>query len=313
MFAMTTTTSVVHGKPDAGKLARPVWGEERENLPPEGGVASRSYSTRLSRSLLDFAKMMETFDKHHVTFVSVTQQFHSATSMGRLILNVLLSFAQFERDLISERTRDKIAATKRKGKWCGGVPILGYDIDPQTSKLIVNDQEASQVRAIFELYLQLQNRRAVIDELSQRGWRNKRCRTRKGQERGGRPFTNTTVQLLLTNVLYVGNIKHKGLVHPGEHPGIVAKDIWQQVQDLLSAQAQSKASLIRNNSGSLLKGLLHCLGGHRMTPTYALTNGGKRYRYYVCTASLRIGRHCCPAPSLAAPLVEQVVLGRSKY
>jgi site-specific DNA recombinase len=266
---------------------------------------------RLSRSLLDFAKMMETFDKYQVTFVSVTQLFHSATSMGRLILNVLLSFAQFERELISERTRDKIAATKRKGKWCGGMPILGYDVDPHTSKLVVNDQEASQVRAIFELYLRLQPLRAVVQELNHRGWRNKRCRTRKGRERGGKPFTNTSLQLLLTNVLYVGNITHKGQVHPGEHTGIVADGLWQQVQDRLSARSQS--SWMRNRSASLLKGLLHCLAcACRMTPTHALTNSGKRYRYYVCTASLRAGRHCCPAPSLAAPLVEQVVLEQVK-
>jgi site-specific DNA recombinase len=266
---------------------------------------------RLSRSLLDFAKMMETFDNYHVAFVSVTQHFNSATSMGRLILNVLLSFAQFERDLISERTRDKIAATKRKGKWCGGVPILGYDVDSPTSKLVVNDQEAIHVRAIFDLYLRLQCPRAVVQELNQRGWRNKRWRTRKGHERGGKPFTNTSLLLLLTNVLYVGNIKHKGHVHPGEHPGIVMDSLWQQVQDLLSAR--SKSSLIRNRSGSLLKGLLHCLAcACRMTPTHAITNGGKRYRYYVCTASLRVGRHCCPAPSLAAPLVEQVVLEQVK-
>jgi site-specific DNA recombinase len=147
--------------------------------------------------------------------------------------------------------------------------------------------------------------------LNQRGWRNKRCRTRKGHERGGKAFTNTSLQLLLTHVLYVGNIKHKGHVHPGEHQGIVAKDIWQQVQDRLAARSQS--SLMRNRSGSLLKGILHCLAcACRMTPTHAITNGGKRYRYYVCSASLRVGHHCCPAPSLAAPLVEQVVLEQVK-
>jgi site-specific DNA recombinase len=268
---------------------------------------------RLSRSLLDFAKMMETFDKCHVTFVSITQQFHSATSMGRLILNVLLSFAQFERDLISERTRDKIAATKRKGKWCGGVPILGYDVDSRTSKLVVNDQEAVQVRAIFELYLELQSVGASVQALTQRGWRNKSFCTRKGHERGGKPFTNTSLQLLLTNVLYVGDIKHKGQVHPGEHPGIVTDGIWQQVQDLLAAQAQSKSHLVRNRSGSLLKGLLHCQAcGCRMTPTHAITNGGKRYHYYVCSASLKLGRQQCLAPSIGAVPIEQAVLEQLK-
>jgi site-specific DNA recombinase len=204
MFAMTTTTSVAHGKPDAGKLARPVWGEERENLLPEGGVASRSYSTRLSRSLLDFAKMMEVFEKHNVSFVSVTQQINTGTSMGRLMMNVLLSFAQFEREIIGERTRDKIAATRRKGKWSGGQPILGYDV--REMKLVVNHEEAERVRAIFELYLQKRTLRPVVEELQRRGWRNKCWRTRQRQERGGYPFSKTSVHLLLTNVLYAGNI-----------------------------------------------------------------------------------------------------------
>ncbi len=124
---------------------------------------------RLSRSLLDFARMMEIFDKHRVGFVSVTQQFNTATSMGRLVLNVLLSFAQFEREIISERTRDKIAAARRKGKWSGGVPVLGYDVNPQTTKLVVNETEAERVRAIFDLYTRFQTLRQVVDELQRRG------------------------------------------------------------------------------------------------------------------------------------------------
>ena len=144
---------------------------------------------RFSRSLLDFAKMMELFERHQVAFVSVTQQFNTATSMGRLILNVLLSFAQFEREIISERTRDKIAAARRKGKWSGGMPRLGYDVDPRLKKLIVNEEEAARVRAIFQLYLEHQALRPVVQELERRGWVNKRWVSRKGGPRGGRPFT----------------------------------------------------------------------------------------------------------------------------
>ena len=129
---------------------------------------------RLSRSLLDFARLIESFDKHHISFASVTQAFNTATSMGRLILNVLLSFAQFEREIISERTRDKIAATRRKGKWSGGHPILGYDVDPERFKLVVNEDEAARVRAIFELYLQHEGLIPVVQELARRGWCNKR-------------------------------------------------------------------------------------------------------------------------------------------
>jgi site-specific DNA recombinase len=139
---------------------------------------------RLSRSLLDFAGMMQMFDKHSVSFVSVTQQFNTATSMGRLILNVLLSFAQFEREIISERTRDKIAATRRKGKWAGGHPVLGYDVEPNGFKLIVNPAEAEKVREIFKLYLKHESLLPVVQELERRKWSSKRWKTRKGPERG---------------------------------------------------------------------------------------------------------------------------------
>src|SRR5258708_36342981 len=145
---------------------------------------------RLSRSLLDFARIIGILEKHHVAFVSITQQFNSATSMGRLVLNVLLSFAQFEREIISERTRDKIAATRRKGKWSGGLPILGYDVDPTVPRLGVNSKEGARVRAIFDLYLEHQGLLPVVRELARQGCGTKRWQTRKGHLRGGLPCTN---------------------------------------------------------------------------------------------------------------------------
>ncbi len=172
---------------------------------------------RLSQSLLDFARMMEAFEKHHVSFVSVTQQFNTATSMGRLVLNVLLSFAQFEREIISERTRDKIAAARRRGKWAGGHPLLGYDIDPRGFKLIVNEDEAVRVRAIFALYLKERSLLPVVQVLNRRGWNNKRWTTRKGRERGGKAFDRTTLYRLLTNITYIGKIRYKNEIHDGEH------------------------------------------------------------------------------------------------
>src|SRR6516225_6951320 len=168
---------------------------------------------RLSRSLLDFARMMETFERHRVSFVSITQQFNSATSMGRLVLNVLLSFAQFEREIISERTRDKIAATRRKGKWAGGRPVLGYDLDPRGQRLSVNAGEAEQVRAIFALFLEYGALRPLVRELARRGWANKRWRTRSGRDRGGEPWTKVGLRRLLTNVLYLGKVRYKDEVH----------------------------------------------------------------------------------------------------
>lgn len=195
MFAMITATSVAHGKPDAGKPARPVWREERRNRPPEGGAALGSYSTRLSRSLLDFARMMEVFDRAQVSFVSVTQQFNTASSMGRLILNVLLSFAQFEREMISERTREKMAATRRKGRWVGGRPVLGYDLS--NSQLVVNEQEAEQVSAIFQCYLERRGLLPVVRWLEERGGTQKRWMTRAGEARAAgcstrAPFTRSS-------------------------------------------------------------------------------------------------------------------------
>jgi site-specific DNA recombinase len=266
---------------------------------------------RLSRSLLDFAKIIETFEKHQVTFVSVTQQFNTATSMGRLVLNVLLSFAQFEREIISERTRDKIAATRRKGKWCGGHPILGYEVDPHGPRLVVNEQEARRVREIFVLYLKLQGLTPVVRELEVRGWRNKRWQTRKGQERGGKPFSKTSLHHLLSNVIYAGKIRYKKEVHTGEHAAIVDPETWQQVQDLLRRHDPAKGSTARQPSLALLKGLLYCRScGCAMTPTQSCKNGSKRYRYYVCLNALRHGPEACPARSVPAAAIEQLVVER---
>jgi site-specific DNA recombinase len=262
---------------------------------------------RLSRSLLDFARIMERFDEHQVAFVSVTQQFCTATSVGRLILNVLLSFAQFERELIAERTRDKIAATRRQGKWVGGLPLLGYDLDPRTAKLRLNEAETARVRAIFALYLERQALGPVVRELERRGWRTKRWRTRQGRERGGKRFTRNHLRQLLSNVLYTGQIRYRHEVRPGEHPAIVDATTWQQAQTLLRhhrpAQGQRPA-----RSGAWLQGLLRCAAcGTGMTPSQS-TRGTRQYRYYVCLGAQKRGWHTCPAPSVPAEQVEHLVI-----
>ena len=261
---------------------------------------------RLSRSLLDFARLMEIFEKYHVAFVSITQQFNSATSMGRLVLNMLLSFAQFEREIIAERTRDKIAAARRKGKWVGGMPLLGYDIDPQGSKLRVNDAEAARVRAIFALYLEYQALGPVLRELDRRGWRTKRWRTRKGRFRGGRAFTRNTLRQLLRNVTYLGHLRYRQEVHPGEHAAIVDPSTWQQVQTLLQAKRPDRAA--RLPGGALLQRLLHCGAcGCPMTSSQTC-KGTRRYRYYVCRQAQQRGWQTCPEPSLAAGPIEDLVV-----
>jgi site-specific DNA recombinase len=179
---------------------------------------------RLSRSLMDFARMLEVFERNQVAFVSVTQQFNTTNSMGRLMLNVLLSFAQFEREIISERTRDKIAATRRKGKWCGGLPPLGYDVID--TKLVLNQTEAEQVRAIFDLYVQHEGLVAVVQELDARGWRTKQWTTKKGTTKGGRAYDKNMLYGMLRNVTYLGKLKYKSEVHEGEHEPIIIGATW---------------------------------------------------------------------------------------
>jgi site-specific DNA recombinase len=264
---------------------------------------------RLSRSLLDFAKILEVFDRNKVAFVSVTQQINSATSMGRLMLNVLLSFAQFEREIIAERTRDKMAATRRKGKWIGGTPLLGYDLDPRGGRIIVNEAEAAQVRAIFALYLEHEGLVAVIAELDRRGWVNKRWVSRKGSVRGGKRFTKTSLHKLLTNVTYIGKVRYKNELHDGEQPALIAAEVWQRVQVLLRRNGRTGGAPVRNQFGALLKGLLRCVPCDcAMTPAHTTRNGTKRYRYYVCTAAQKRGWHTCPSKSIPAGEIEQFVV-----
>ena len=264
---------------------------------------------RFSRSLLDFARLMEVFEKHQVAFVSVTQQFNTATSMGRLILNVLLSFAQFERELIAERTRDKVAATRRKGKWSGGRPLLGYDVDPCNRKLVVNKAEALRVRAIFELFLKYEALAPVVRELTRRRWVHKRWTSRAGHCRGGQPFTKVSLDRLLRNVVYVGQVRYQDEVHPGEHPALVTAEVFQRVQALLQRNGRKGEAQVSSRSGALLRGLVRCAScGCAMVPAHTARNGGKRYGYYVCCAAQKRGWDTCPTKSVSAAVLEAVVV-----
>jgi site-specific DNA recombinase len=261
---------------------------------------------RLSRSLLDFARLMELFEQHQVAFVSVTQMFSTATSVGRLILNVLLSFAQFERELIAERTRDKIAAARRNGKWIGGLPLLGYDVDAKGSKLRVNEAEAARVRAIFALFLEQRTLRSVLRELDRRGWRTKRWRTRKGHERGGRRFTRNHLRQLLSNVTYTGQIRYRNEVHPGEHPALIDATAFAQVQALLRHN-RHEASLGLGQA-PLLQGILYCRQCGTAMIAHAAKEGDPQARCYVCAGNRRPGQPRCPAPPLPARPIERLVL-----
>jgi site-specific DNA recombinase len=265
---------------------------------------------RLSRSLLDFARLLELFEQHHVAFVSVTQQFNSATSMGRLVLHVLLSFAQFEREIIAERTRDKIAATKRKGKWAGGRPLLGFDVDPRGGRLLVNAAEAQRVRDIFALYLEPGALLPVVQELERRGWANKRWQMRRGQQRGGRPFTKTSLHRLLTNVAYLGRVRYRDEVHPGEHPPLIDAVTFQRVQQRLAENGPALGPPAHGRPSALLQGLLRCGPcGCAMTPARSL-KGARRYRYYTCVAAQKRGWHTCPSKSIPAAEIEALVVAQ---
>jgi site-specific DNA recombinase len=214
---------------------------------------------RISRCLLDFTRMMETFDAHKVAFVSITQKFDTSTSMGRLMLHILLSFAQFEREMIAERTRDKMSAARRKGKWVGGTPVLGYDVHPDGGRILVNEGEATRVREVFDLYLREQSLVATAVELNRRGWTTKAWTTKEGRAHAGHPLDRINLFRMLSNVIYTGQVNHKGTVYPGEHPAIVAPDVWRKTQTLLRFNGRTGGKGVRNKHGALLKELLRCL------------------------------------------------------
>jgi len=233
---------------------------------------------RLTRSLADFAKLVELFDEYGVSFVSVTQQFNTTTSMGRLTLNVLLSFAQFEREVTGERIRDKIAASKRKGMWMGGMPPVGYT--PHERTLQVESEQAEQVRTIFQLYLELKFVSALKDMLDAMGWVTPVRFTRKEREVGGKPFSRGHLYRILRNPIYIGKIVHKGKIFDGNHSAIIDGDVWVAVQKLLDENHTSHKSRKIAAHPSLLMGLLFDEHGNKLTPSHT-TKGKRRYRYYI--------------------------------
>jgi DNA invertase Pin-like site-specific DNA recombinase len=237
---------------------------------------------RLTRSLADFAKLVELFDAHGVSFVSVTQQFNTTTSMGRLTLNVLLSFAQFEREVTSERIRDKIAASKRKGLWVGGNLPLGYKM--KDGKIAIVEEEAELVRSIFRRYLELGGVNELLRDLGERDIRTKSRVLSTGATRGGIPFGRGALYYLLSNRFYIGEVKYKDEILPGEQPPILDRTLFEAVRQKSLAQ-WSHRTVARNKSDQLLTGLLFDDAGHRMIPTHA-TKAGIRYRYYASTPVL---------------------------
>lgn len=250
---------------------------------------------RLSRSLMDFAKLVEVFDRKNVTFVSVTQSFNTTTSMGRLTLNVLLSFAQFEREVIGERIRDKFAASRKKGMWMGGWPPLGYDVKDR--KLVLNEPEAKTVRNIFERFATLGSATKLALELQHQDVRNKR----------GKLIDKGILYRILTNRIYLGEAVHKGTSYPGEHQAIVSQHLWDRVHAILRDSPRTRRNMNRAQTPALLKGLIFGPDGHAMTPSHTRKRG-KLYRYYVSTSVLKNAASDCPLSRVPAGEVERAVV-----
>jgi len=257
---------------------------------------------RLTRSLADFARLVEIFDRQGVSFVSVTQQFNTTSSMGRLTLNVLLSFAQFEREVTGERIRDKIAASRKKGMWMGGNVPLGYDASERT--LVINPAEAETVCHIFALYREFGCVRRVKEEVDRLGLGTKRSATANGTERGGRPFSRGHLYRLLSNPIYIGEIAHKGQLYPGQHPALIDTETWTAVQDRLATNARDHRRKAHATEPSLLAGVLVDARGERLNASHAVKKG-RRYRYYVSTEA---GTDRPQGWRLAAQQIEDAVI-----
>jgi site-specific DNA recombinase len=249
---------------------------------------------RLSRSLMDFSRLVEVFDRHNVTFVSVTQSFNTTTSMGRLTLNVLLSFAQFEREVIGERIRDKFAASRRKGMWMGGWAPLGYEV--RNRKLVVNDEDANLVRSIFQRFLKTGSATILARQLIQEGVRNKY----------GKLIDKGILYKLLNNPVYIGEAVHKGVSYPGEHVAIIDRKVWGKVLAQFQTNPRKRAGTARAQTPSLLKGLIFGPGGVAMSPSHTRKKG-RLYRYYVSQTILKQGAVDCPIGRVPAAEIEKIV------
>ena len=265
---------------------------------------------RLSRSLTDFARIVEIFDKHHASFVSITQAFNTTTSMGRLTLNILLSFAQFEREVIGERIRDKFAASRARGMWMGGIPPLGYDVVDR--KLVVNSAEAELVRLVFDRFLRIGSATKLAQELCRAGHTTKSWTTQDGKHRPGKPIDKGALYKILGNPVYLGEAVHKGIPHPGEHQAIIDRATWDKVHAILAENRVARANGTRAQTPALLCGLIFTPGGHAMTPSHT-RKAGKLYRYYVATDAIRQGYADCPVRSVPAAEVEEAVVAQVRH
>lgn len=265
---------------------------------------------RLSRSLLDFARLMELFEQHNVSFVSVTQSFDSSTPMGRLTVNVLMSFSQYEREIIGERIRDKVAAAKRRGKFTGGTPPLGYDVDSDKRRLVVNLQEAETVRFIFRRFAELGSPLQLADELNKKGITTKAWMTKHGVFREGKPWHKMHIYRTLYNRTYLGEVIHKDNTYPGEHERIVSQRIWDSAHAVIDDNTRTWAKHSRAKAPALLRGIIRCGSCDRAMSPVSARSKGKLYRYYTCGKASKEGHSNCPVKSVSANEIEGAVMAQ---
>jgi DNA invertase Pin-like site-specific DNA recombinase len=264
---------------------------------------------RLSRSLLDFAELLSVFEEHNVTFVSVTQHFNTQNSMGRLTLNILLSFAQFERELISERTKDKMSAARKKGKWVGGRPGLGYNIDKEKHRLVINPKEAEIVRKIFDTYIEKRSLLSVTMIMNNLGCTTKLHTSEKGRKFGGIQFTGNGIQLILRNPLYIGKVLYQDEQYPGEHEAIISEETFQKAQNILVENRPDWKMTKKAKNIGLLTGLLRCKACNcAMYFSYNIKAKKYRYHYYLCMSASKRGYKTCPTRLLSAQKIEQKIV-----
>ncbi len=260
---------------------------------------------RLSRSLLDFMTLAEMLEQYNVSFVSVTQDINTSTSAGRMMLNILMTFAQFEREILAERILNSVAGAKKRGKYCGGVPPLGYYVSGKSKKLVIKKEEAEAVRLIFELYLKYGSPKKIAAELNQKGYRTKSWTSQKGNFRAGTEFNTSHIYRILANPVYTGKVHHKGNVYQGEHQAIVPADLWEKVQALVKSNNCGERKSPSINS---LKGLVRCgYCGGIMTTTYTILRN-RRYSYLLCSKDYKRGKSICPLKRVPVGDVEKAVL-----
>ena len=263
---------------------------------------------RISRSLSQFLELTEFFEKHGVALVSVTQNFNTGDSMGRLMVQIIMSFAEFERSLIRDRVTERLHAARRKGRFIGGPPVFGYNIKPKGGELEIDELEAIRVREIFELYLELRSIKSTVHELNRRGWHNKKWITREGKVSGGNAFSTSSIHHLLSNPVYSGKVTLKGEIFEGKHEGIVDPKLFERVQTMLAGNSVQDGNRCRNRHSALLKGLLICKACNASFVHTYTRKKNRMYRYYTCSHKRDHGADTCPSPSIPAGEIENLVV-----